>query len=114
VEASGVIEVTIEVTSGAVVFEDYSTGTLHEISEGGSQQFSAPVPSLQTVRTKVEVSGSVALKLSGYTDAPFTVQRATALGGWENWMVLNPDDLPTELDAGPVQTGGREFFRLSR
>lgn len=114
IEVGSLIEVTVTVTSGLVVFDNWWTGESKEVPAGESLHVVAPAPSLQTIKGRLIMGAERLLKLSGYTDQPFTVQRSTGLDNWENWMTLQPSDLPIELDISLDPMPATQFFRLSR
>lgn len=114
IEVGSLIEVTVTVTSGLVVFDNWWTGESKEVPAGESLHVVAPAPSLQTIKGRLTMGTERLLNLSGYTDQPFTVQRSTGLDHWENWMTLQPSDLPIDLDISSDPMPATQFFRLSR
>ena len=108
------VRVNIVVTSGTVIVADLWKDLTHEITQGNSLEMISPIPSLETIRSKVECKSEISLKLSGYTDRAFTVQRSDNLRDWEDWLELDPSDLPLDVNAMRDPLDKKLFFRMKR
>ena len=113
-ESQASINIDLSVTSGIVDLTDPSTGTTHAVATGETHSLTAPLPSLNTIRSSVQYNATPTLRLEGYTDSTFIVQHSDNMVFWEDWATLEPSDLPSNLDIMDLPARDMRFFRLKR